>query len=351
MINRNSHLPLYVQLADMLREQIRRGEIKEGDKLPSETEMVKQFHLGRLTVREALSILVHEGLIEKHHGKGTFCKTNNIPDKHRVDVLLNLSDIYFIPYYLRSICGGLESDNINIVLSDTKNDVDVICSLIERLLSEGTDGIIFQPTMETNQAPEKLVKLLERLVEAGIPYIMIDTMYENVPASYVIMDEVETGRIAADYFIRMGHTSLCTIGQKNRIDSVQRIKGFSDAVAEKPYMIENDDNLAQSVEKMLKERPDITGIFCYHDGIAKKCYEILNALNVAIPERISVISVDDTIIASTLSPLLTSVIHPKEYLGKEAAKAMLSIVSGTANWPYKKVYEPSLAIRKSCIEV
>ena len=115
--------------------------------------------------------------------------------------------------------------------------------------------------------------------------------------------------------------------------------------------VENDDNLAQSVEKMIKERPDITGIFCYHDGIAKKCYEILNALNVAIPERISVISVDDTIIASTLSPLLTSVIHPKEYLGKEAAKAMLSIISGSANWPYKKVYEPSLAIRKSCIEV
>lgn len=350
MINRNSSIPVYVQLADLLREQMASGEIKPGDKLPSETEMIKKYKLGRLTIRDALSILVNEGLLEKHHGKGTFCKSNITHQKTRVDLLLNLSDLYFIPYYLRSICEVLESDNVNVVLSDTKNDVDAICSLLERILAEGSGGIIFQPTLETSEAPEKLVNILNKLTEANIPYIMIDTKYDNVPASYVIMDELHTGKIAADYFIRMGHTSLCAIWQKNRIDSIMRADGFSNALSVPPYKIENDDNLAQSLKTLLANHPDITGIFCYHDGIAKKCYDILNELHIAIPDKISVISVDDTIVASTLSPTLTSVIHPKENLGKAAANAMLSIISGKTKWPYRKVFEPSLAIRKSCIK-
>ena len=351
MLNRNIPIPMYVQLADTLREQILSGKIKPGDKLPSETEMIKEYKLGRLTIRDALSILVNEGLLEKHHGKGTFCRTNITQQKTKVDLLLNLSDLYFIPYYLRSICDVLDSENVNIVLSDTKNDVDTICSLLERILAEGSDGIIFQPTLESSDAPEMLVNILKRLVDCDIPYIMIDTKYDNVPPSYVVMNEIQTGKIAADYFVRMGHKALCAIWQEKRIDSVLRAKGFKEALTTAPYMIENNDSLADSLEVMLAERPDITGIFCYHDGIAKKCYEILKSMNISIPDDISVLSVDDTIVASTLSPALTSVVHPKEFLGRDAAKAMLSIISGKIRWPYKKVFEPSLAIRKSCCEL
>ena len=73
MINRTSGMPLYIQLADKIRQEIREGKINPGDKLMSESEMVKYYQIGRLTIREALSVLVNEGLLIKHHGKGTFC--------------------------------------------------------------------------------------------------------------------------------------------------------------------------------------------------------------------------------------------------------------------------------------
>lgn len=351
MINRKSNIPLYVQLADLIRDQIRRGEIRVGDKLPSETEMIEQYHLGRLTIRDALSILVNEGILEKHHGKGTFCKTDILAPKYKVDVLLNLSDIYFCPYYLRSICSVLEAENADIILSDTKNDIDVLSAHLEKVLNEGSDGVIFQPPSGVRYAPDDFKELLARLEAASIPYIMIDTFFENVPPSYVIMDEIQAGKIAADYFVSLGHTSLCVIGQQNRVDSVLRLQGFAGALGYEPYRIENSDTLYDSVKTMLEEHRDITGIFCYHEGIAKKCYEILASLGISIPDRISVISVDDTIIASTLTPTLTSVIHPKENLGTASAKAMLSILSGKSQWPYKKIFEPSLALRKSCREI
>ena len=99
---------------------------------------------------------------------------------------------------------------------------------------------------------------------------------------------------------------------------------------------------------MFEKQPDITGIFCYNDAVAQVCYEALSKLNLKVGDDISVIGVDDTIIASALSTSLTSVIQPKDILAKETAEAMLSIISGKAKWPFQKIYEPSLSIRKSC---
>ncbi len=351
MINRNSHIPLYVQLSDIFRQKISTGEIKEGDKLPSESEMIKQYHLGRLTIREALGILVNEGLLEKRHGKGTFCKTNFVQKKHRVDIFLDLADVEFIPYYLRSICAVLESENINIIMGDTRNSTDVICNLVENALLSDTDGIIFQPTNTEENAPEKLCEILKRVSDAKIPYVMIDTFYKNLPESYVVMDEHQAGKIAADYFVQMGHTKLCAIGHPNRVDSTQRIEGFMKSFETKPYFIECDKDISSSIKDIFSKNDDVTGVFCFNDGVAKKCYDALSSMNISVPEQVSVISVDDTIIASTLSPTLTSVIHPKENLGKEAARAIVAMISGKETWPYRKVFQPSLAIRKSCREI
>ena len=350
MLSRNSQIPLYVQLADCLREQIRSGEIKEGDKLPSETEMIKYYQLGRLTIRDALDILVHEGLLEKRHGKGTFCRTNFVQKKYRVDVFLNLAEVEFIPYYLRSICAVLESENVNIVMGDTKNDPNMICNLLENSLLDGSNGIIFQPANADENASEKICDVLNRLTEKNVPYVMIDTFYRNVPESYVVMDEFQAGKIAADYFVQMGHTKLCAIEHQNRLDSMGRIKGLIAGLENEPKIIEYSKNLKTALESTLKENKDITGIFCFNDGVAKKCYDILSSMQISIPDEMSVISVDDTIVASTLSPSLTSVIHPKEHLGRDAAKAILSMISGESLFPYKKVFQPTIAIRKSCCE-
>jgi len=131
-------------------------------------------------------------------------------------------------------------------------------------------------------------------------------------------------------------------------DSEQRMKGFADTLSIQPYRINFSQNLQQELATMLSVRGDITGIFCHNDEIAKKCYEILNQLSISIPDRISILSVDDTIIASTLTPPLTSIVHPKGFLGEDAASALISIISGETIWPYQKIFEPMLNIRSSC---
>ncbi len=72
MIDKNHPLPIYFQLKEMLREKIASGEWKPGDMVPSERELSEQYHISRMTARQALSELATEGLLRREQGRGTF---------------------------------------------------------------------------------------------------------------------------------------------------------------------------------------------------------------------------------------------------------------------------------------
>lgn len=64
--------PLYVQLADVIRERIFDGSFAAESMLPSESEMMSAYKVSRITVRQSLALLAQEGLVQRVQGKGTF---------------------------------------------------------------------------------------------------------------------------------------------------------------------------------------------------------------------------------------------------------------------------------------
>lgn len=71
MIDRSSDRPLYQQLADLLREQIKSGVLAPGAFLPSESSLMQEYGLGRPAVRNAVSVLRQEGLVVSARGART----------------------------------------------------------------------------------------------------------------------------------------------------------------------------------------------------------------------------------------------------------------------------------------
>jgi len=74
VINRRSPLPLYRQLAEILQGKIENLEYPPGAKIPSEPSLVKTYGVGRPTIRQALDLLVREGVVEKKKGAGTYVR-------------------------------------------------------------------------------------------------------------------------------------------------------------------------------------------------------------------------------------------------------------------------------------
>ena len=65
-------IPVYYRLEKFLRDQILTGALKPGDAIPPESQLAQQFSTSRMTVRQALSRLVFEGLVVRHRGRGSF---------------------------------------------------------------------------------------------------------------------------------------------------------------------------------------------------------------------------------------------------------------------------------------
>jgi GntR family transcriptional regulator len=66
--------PKYIRIRDWLLDRIFASNLARGDRLPSEHDLIRQFDVSRVTVRQALESLRAEGIIESHHGKGWFLR-------------------------------------------------------------------------------------------------------------------------------------------------------------------------------------------------------------------------------------------------------------------------------------
>jgi GntR family transcriptional regulator len=71
-LSNRSPISLYVQLKDLLAQEIRENKLKPHDQIPSERELCDKYSLSRTTVRQGISLAINEGLLYRIQGKGTF---------------------------------------------------------------------------------------------------------------------------------------------------------------------------------------------------------------------------------------------------------------------------------------
>lgn len=76
MIDSDSPVPAYKQIAQYIKTKIEEGIYKEGTKIPTEVELMKLFGVSRVTVRLAIKEILKNDLVERKQGKGTFVKKN-----------------------------------------------------------------------------------------------------------------------------------------------------------------------------------------------------------------------------------------------------------------------------------
>jgi GntR family transcriptional regulator len=81
MLDRDSGIPLHAQLTDLLREQIVAGILPPRARLPSERALCDRHGVSRITVRKALSELLHDGLIYTSVGKGTYVSETTLSEE------------------------------------------------------------------------------------------------------------------------------------------------------------------------------------------------------------------------------------------------------------------------------
>ncbi|MGL4694596.1 GntR family transcriptional regulator [Enterococcus larvae] len=351
----------YQQIANEIRTKILNEEYPVGSVISPELKLQESYQVSRHTIRQAIALLANEGFLRKEKGSGTYVddrfKTKDASEKRTktIGVITTYLSDYIFPSIIRGIEETLRENGYSLLLASTGNDPQQERKCLESMISQQVDGLIVEPT-RSNQYNPNLSYYLS-LKESGIPVVMINSHYEELDLPYISLDDVKAGFAATSFMLDQGIDQLALIVKIDDLQGKLRMKGFIEAFEKAKLMFdsaniftytteEKQEVVARVVQRLLDETNTIKGIVCYNDEIANSLAQSLTASGKQIPEDFAIIGQDDSYLSTAGEIPLTTISHPKEQLGRDAAQWMIRAID-------KKIisdnilYDPQVIERQS----
>ena len=335
------------------------GRILPGDKIPSENVLAEKFSLSRHTVRKSIALLVNEGLLYTEHGRGTF-SSGALPksrNSKNVGVITTYISEYIFPQVINGIDEVLSKNGYSIILKNTGNDCSREAACLKDILGKDIAGLIVEPTRSALYTAG--IKYYNTLDRYGIPYVFIHGSYEQLGQKpCVLLDDAGGLYELVTHLVKTGRRNLCGIFKADDVQGLNRHKGFVRALSdcglpydpEKVIWFHTEDRSVKpfaALKGMLDSNTDMDAVVCYNDEVAYKTVELLTSVGRRVPEDISVTGFDDSYLAEACPVKLTTVRHPKQELGREAAALVLELISGNLTGPEVRIIKPELVLRNS----
>jgi GntR family transcriptional regulator, arabinose operon transcriptional repressor len=347
----------YQVIMNDIKSKILSGEYDVLDKIPTESALQEMYNVSRHTVRKAILELSNEGFLRSEKGSGTYVsnqyqsKSSVNPNKKTIGVITTYISDYIFPSIIRGIEGRLNEDNYSLLLASTNNDVEQEKKALEMMLSYGVDGLIVEPTKSNLYNPNIAYYLSFK--EQDIPFIMINAYYEELDVPHLCLDDVQSSYLATKELISKGHTQIGLISKTDDLQGKFRMKGFIKALGESKlrfqpeqvfsYDTETKPELHTDLKKFLNEnREALTAIVCYNDEVGFVVGNLCRQLNISIPEELSIIGQDNSYIAQNANIKLTTLTHPQEQMGRDAADWVIKKLQGRKDLPNEHYYQPVL---------
>jgi DNA-binding LacI/PurR family transcriptional regulator len=255
----------------------------------------------------------------------------------------------FFPRLVRGISAALSVRDLQLVLL-MPSDADDEQRTVRYLTAGHVDGVILVSLHGNDPLPDQLAT-------RRIPSVVLGRPPRGVDIDYVDADNRDGGRRATAHLVERGRRRIATItGPRDMVAGIDRLAGYRDALADAAITV--DDGLIATgdftqaggeaaMEHLLRERPDIDAVFCASDLMAVAALSVLQGAGRRVPEDVAVVGYDDSPIATTTRPALTSVRQPIEEMGREMVHLLAGGIEQNGRVPRHIVLATELIARAS----
>lgn len=223
---------------------------------------------------------------------------------------------------------------------------------IKKLIQQNVSGIVYMSTVNEEKNCYQLLK------DAGKPFVVLDSYLSeyNVPG-LVFSNGVQGMYEATKYLISNGHTKIAYIsGLRFHMFEHHRYQGYVNAFLDSgltlnPSLVKfvgfrMEDGM-QCFQELLEQKNNFTAIICENDVLAMGVYKICAEKKIKIPEDLSIIGYNNTILASCIQPALTSVDQHVEKMIRTAMELLMKQIHEEPISDKIVKITPSLVIRDS----
>lgn len=364
MVNAKPPLSKHETIRQAIVEAIASGQYEAGQRLPSESELVKRFGASRPTVNRALRELQLSGVIERRAGSGSYVRADAVARGNVFGLLipeLGRTEIF------EPICRGMaeaQHGSHHVLLwgsslgADAASDLEEQASLACRqLVAKKVSGVFFAPLELTPEKDTINRRIAETLDRAGIAVVLLDRDLVSYPDrsryDLVGIDNRRAGYAITAHLLKRGCRRIVFLGRPRSAPTVEaRISGYREAIADAGAGFEarvhrTDPEDREAVESILsKVRPD--GFVCANDFTAAHLLKTLNGLGVSVPREVRMAGIDDVKYASLLSVPLTTIHQPCADIGAAAVRTMEERLRHPTLPPQDILLNFRLVVRESC---
>lgn len=237
----------------------------------------------------------------------------------------------YISQYLIGVLKRCNELGYHLVLESCsfgEEDVEgIISELSNRYM---LDGVIVPPPLS------EYLPLLDALDEAGIRYVRVGPGLELDRSAYVSIDDYQATFDMTEHLIQEGHRHIGFIkGDSHQGVAANRFRGFSDALAahqislDDAVVAEGDFNFSggmKACEEILDSGRKVTAIFASNDDMASAVIASLHRRGLRVPDDVAVAGFDDTSIARSVWPPLTTVRQPIDDMSTDSVDLLIEAI-------------------------
>lgn len=291
-------------------------------------------------------------IAEQHYVPNVLARSLVTQRSNAIGLVVSNITNQFYPELIDAICNIAMGHDFNVILCNTRQDLDRQREYLRLLIEQRVAGIIVTSTMM--ESP-----YVADLVQQRYPIVLVNRYLAEIASDAVLIDNADGARKAIAHLISLGHTRIAYVGGLDGTTTNRdRECGYRAALDDAGLSLRSDYELAgdytvasarAAAERFmaLDDRP--TAALCADDGTALGFIDGLYDAGLSVPSDCAVIGFDDVDVASHRLIGLTTIRQPVAKMADEAMALLLARMDGAGPvGPRRIVLEAELVIRRTC---
>jgi GntR family transcriptional regulator, arabinose operon transcriptional repressor len=347
LLHNDMPAPIYYKLKETIRQQVLNREFPLDSPIASEAQLMAKYNISRITVIRALSDLVHEGLLYRKQGKGTFISQSplSIKSNEIVGLIAPMTGHVF-ESFSKAVIRGLTEHTCFCLMCDVAESNGKTTAKIQALIDRKPSVLVIDGTRE-------------------FPYPILDKYNGRVvfmhrretdivhDADAVLSDYVEGGLLVGNHFLSMGFDGItvCTLESYTQHKTLNGImEGLKGAFRNYLLPEQNIEITAgvsaccATVAEKVRRSKKPTAVLATADVHACQLGKELRGLNLRVPQDVALVGYYNTPWCDMMEPGLTSVSIREDVI----ARLVVEKIGGGAGAHETLFVKPELVVRDSC---
>lgn len=255
----------------------------------------------------------------------------------------------FFPRVIRGVSAALAARDLQLILL-MPDDAHDERRTVRYLTAGHVDGVILVSLHGDDPLP---VELAAR----HVPFVVVGRPPHGADVNHVDADNRGGARLATQHLVEGGRLRIATIaGPTDMVAGIDRLAGYRDALGAAGIPVDEGliatgdfthEGGTVAMERLLARRPDLDAVFCASDLMAVAALSVIQAAGLGVPNDVALVGYDDSPIATTTRPPLTSVRQPVEEMGREMVHLLSETMENGDRVPRRVILATELIRRAS----